>query len=382
MAGIPRPVDDLPSGSVSVRVIRGALTNNIPNQTVLLQVGPDVQTGRTDAEGRAQFDKLTPGVTLRAVAVVDGERLESQQFPAPAQGGIRLLLVASDGSAGSPVPTMPPGPSGPPAVAAISGSISIAGQTRIVIHPGDENVTFYYLLDLMNNSTSPVNPSTPFEFELPTGSTGAGILQGSSPLAAVNGPRVIVSGPLPPGRTLVQVGAQISTTSGVLNLTQRFPAPLGEFAIIVTKVGETKLTSPQISNQSDVTAQGETFIAAAGSPLPAGQPLTLSVTGLPHHSPVPRYTALALATAILVIGLWAGSGARDESGGNADERRRLVARREKLLGDLMRLDRDERDHPRYAVRREAILSAIEPIYGALDSDQASAGPRSTTGVAR
>src|SRR5687767_8758336 len=44
MAGIPRPVDDLPNGSVSVRVIRGALTNNIPNQTVLLQVGSDLQT--------------------------------------------------------------------------------------------------------------------------------------------------------------------------------------------------------------------------------------------------------------------------------------------------------------------------------------------------
>src|SRR4029453_17969930 len=74
MAGIPRPVDDLPNGSVSVRVIRGALTNNIPNQAVELHAGSDVLTVKTDAEGRAQFDKLTPGARLKAVAVVDGER--------------------------------------------------------------------------------------------------------------------------------------------------------------------------------------------------------------------------------------------------------------------------------------------------------------------
>ena len=254
MAGIPRPVDDLPSGSVSVRVIRGALTNNIPNQPVQLQVGPDIQTVQTDAEGRAQFDKLPAGVTVRAVAIVDGERLESEPFPAPGQGGIRLLLVAAGDPAAPAAPATP----------AVAGEVSIGGQTRIIIQPGDENVTLYYLLELLNNSPSPVNPATPFDFEMPAGSTGTGILQGSSPLATVNGPRVIVSGPFPPGRTLVQVGAQISTTSGALNLTQRFPAPLEEFALIVKKVGDTKLSSPQIAEQRDIAAQGETFIAASG----------------------------------------------------------------------------------------------------------------------
>src|SRR3981081_1786138 len=31
MAGIPRPVDDLPNGAISVRLIRAARSNNIPN---------------------------------------------------------------------------------------------------------------------------------------------------------------------------------------------------------------------------------------------------------------------------------------------------------------------------------------------------------------
>jgi hypothetical protein len=375
MAGIPRPVDDLPSGSVSVRVIRGALTNNIPNQPVQLQVGSDIQTASTDAEGRAQFDRLPPGVTLRASAIVDGERLESEPFPAPAQGGVRLLLVASNGSSDSAI-----SPATPPA-AATTGDVSIGGQTRIIIESGDENVTVYYLLEILNNSASPVNPATPFDFEMPGGATGTAILRGSSPLASVNGSRVIVSGPLPPGGTLVQVGAQFGTPSGTLNVTQRFPAPLEEFAVIVEKVGDTTLSSPQLVEPREVAAQGGTYIAAAGMPVPVGQPLTLSVTGMPHHSLTPRYTALTLAVGILVAGIWAGWRVRDETGAMAAERKRLVARREKLLAELVRLERDERDNPRYGVRREEILSALESIYGALDSGAPVQGPGSTPGIA-
>ena len=124
MSGIPRPVDDLPSGIVSVRLIRGALSNNIANHPVrAARRRSDVQTVKTDEQGRAQFDKLPAGATLKAVAVVDGERLESQEFPAPAQGGIRLMLVATDRR-----PTRrrsgPPGRRRSPAQVVIGGQIA------------------------------------------------------------------------------------------------------------------------------------------------------------------------------------------------------------------------------------------------------------------
>src|SRR4029077_15993072 len=96
MSGIPRPVTDLPDGSLSVRLIKGDLSNNIANHPVELHIGDKVQTVNTDDAGRAQVDRLPPGATIKAVATVDGERLESQEFPAPAQGGIRLMLVATD----------------------------------------------------------------------------------------------------------------------------------------------------------------------------------------------------------------------------------------------------------------------------------------------
>jgi len=38
MSGIPRPVDDLPNGTVSVRLIRGSLSNNLTGHAVELHV--------------------------------------------------------------------------------------------------------------------------------------------------------------------------------------------------------------------------------------------------------------------------------------------------------------------------------------------------------
>ena len=87
MSGIPRPVDDLPDGSVSVRVVRGTLANNLQGQQVDLFVDGKARTAKTDDAGRAQFDKLPSGATLKAVTVVGSERLESQEFPAPSKIG-------------------------------------------------------------------------------------------------------------------------------------------------------------------------------------------------------------------------------------------------------------------------------------------------------
>ncbi len=387
MAGIPRPVDDLPHGSVSVRVIRGALINNIPNQAVELHVGSDALTVRTDADGRAQFDTLPPGAILKAVAIVDGERLESQEFPAPAQGGIRLLLVATGDSGSAAASTAP---AGPPAVA---GQVAIGGQSRFILQPGEESVEVYYLLDIMNNSAAPVNPPTPFAFDMPPGATGTGILEGSSPLASINGLRVTVNGPFPPGSTRLRVGTSFTVASGSFDLVQRFPAALANYAVIVKKVGETKMSSSQLAGQQVLPAQGETLIGANGAPVAAGQPLTVSLTDMPHHSATPRRTALALAVGIMLVGVWTATRKYDDSAVRINEHKPLIARREKLLADLVRLERGQHDDGREGrgehgargdhdrARREEIVAALEQVYGALDFDGLSPEPGHAGGVA-
>src|SRR5436190_5160363 len=58
MAGIPRPVTDLPDGAVSVRLIRGQLSNNIAGHPVELHTGGNTTTVKTDENGRAEFKAL------------------------------------------------------------------------------------------------------------------------------------------------------------------------------------------------------------------------------------------------------------------------------------------------------------------------------------
>ncbi len=54
------------------------------------------------------------------------------------------------------------------------------------------------------------------------------------------------------------------------------------------------------------------------------------------------------------------------------ERKRLVARREKLLNDLVRIETDRRsgrlDPARYSTRRAELVAALEGVYGELDDD--------------
>jgi hypothetical protein len=377
MSGIPRPVDDLPARSVSVRLIRGELSNNIANHPVELLVNGKVQTVNTDGAGRAQFDGLPPGATLKAVAVVDGERLESQEFPAPAQGGIRLLLVATDKEKEAQKAAEGKAP-------AVQGQVAIGGESRIVIEPDEELVRVYYLLDITNTARTPVNPPALFMFDMPQGALSTTIMEGSSPQATATGTRVRVQGPFAPGKTLVQVAFALPAATGSVNVSQTFPAPFEHLAVIVKKLGDTKLGSPQIERQQDMPAGDAMYIAAAGEKsIPAGEAVVLNVTGLPHHSDAPRWIALSLAMGIVVIGLLAGRPADPKSRG--DERRQLVARREKLFQDLLRLETDHRrgrgDQSRYAARRQELVAALEHVYGALDTDDTSPEPAHRTGVA-
>ncbi len=133
-----------------------------------------------------------------------------------------------------------------------------------------------------------------------------------------------------------------------------------------------------------MTASGESFIAATGGAVSAGQPITLSIDNLPHRSAIPRWTALGLAGAIIVAGAWL-TRRSDDATARAAERKRLIARREKLFGDLVRLENDRRGgkvaDARYESRRESLIGTLEQIYGALDSDDSGPEPADRPGLA-
>jgi hypothetical protein len=380
MSGIPRPVDDLPAGSISVRLIRGSLSNNITNHPVELHVGSRIERVRTDESGRAQFDKVPGGATVKASADVDGEHLESQEFTAPPSGGIRLMLVATDTSKGAATE---------PGAPAVSGLVAISNQSRIVIEPSDESVNVYYLIDISNTARAPVNPSTPFVFDVPKEALGTGLMEGSSPQASVTNGRVAVQGPFAPGHTPLQVAFSLPSEGGSIQFAQTFPASVESLAVIAKKVGDMTLSGSPLTAQREMPAQGEMFIAATGGTVNAGRPITLSIDGLPHHSGAPRFIALSLAIGIILAAVWAsGTPSGAEAANAAAERKRLLTKRDKLLNELVRLESDRRsgraqtsDDRRYFARREELVSALEQIYGALDSDDIGPAPADGAGLA-
>ncbi len=376
MSGIPRPVDDLPVGSVSVRVIRGDMSNPVVNHPVEMRAGDRVQTATTDAEGRAQFDNIVPGSPVTFTTTVDGEKLDSQPFNVQPQGGVRMLLVASDPNAAAAPPA--------PATPAVSGSVSIGGESRIIVEPGDETVAVYYILDIVNGAASPVNPEKPFNFTLPADAVGTTVIQGSSPLATNKGRDVTVAGPFPPGTTAIQVAAEYPVGSGTVEIAQAFPAPFAQLVVIAKKVGDMKLASAQFTRTEDTVIEGTTVVLGVGAELPAGQTFGLTITGLPHHSSAPRNIALALAGVIVLLGVWASTKS-EAPADRAAERRRLITRREKLLADLVRLEQDHRrgrlDDVRYSARREELVQSLEHVYGALDEDETGPEPAGRAGAA-
>jgi hypothetical protein len=359
MSGIPRPVDDLPGGTVVVRLVRGELGNYVTGHPVDLDVGGRVQSATTDQEGRAQFSGLKPGTVVRASATLDGERLESQRFEVPQSGGVRLLLVASAKGAGAAAaPSAEPGP----------GTVVFSGDSRFIVQFSDDVPEVFYLLDIVNTGTRPVSRE-PLVLDLPPGATDAAVLEGSSPQAEVKGSRVTISGPFQPGTTTVQVAYSLPVFGNRLTISQKLPAELNQLLLAVQKVGNVRLVSSQVGSQREVTDEGRTFVMATGPAVRAGDRIIFELAGLPHQGTWPRNVALALALAVLVAGAWTTIRTPDRTG-MAAERRRLESRRERIFKELLQIEEDERagalDADRSAARRADLVAELERIYGALD----------------
>jgi hypothetical protein len=370
MSGVPLPVADLAPGTVTVRVVRGAITNVISGQLVELTGGPSTLSAKTNDAGRAEFTGLVPGTKVRATTTVNGERLESQEFTVPATGGTRVALVATD-------PDMQKRAEQDrrqAESAAQSGTVALSERSRFVFEMGDEALNSFALLEIVNAAKTPVKTAQPIVFDLPPAAVGAGLLDGSTPQASVLGKRVIVNGPFAPGTTTVQFGYSLPISGGSMTVEQVLPVAIGQVSVMAQKVGDMQLQSPQIAEHRDMPLQGETFIVGKGPALAAGQTIAFTLTGLPHQPVWPRNVALALAAGILVAGVWATCRRSPASQAEDERRKRLDARRDRLFAELTAIEEQHReqtiDPERYAARRRELVGALERVYAQLNDEAA------------
>jgi hypothetical protein len=374
MSGIPMPSGDVPAGSVSVRLVRGDLSNNIVGHSVELHAGASVQTMKTDDNGRSVFSGIAAGVEAHAVAVVDGERLESQPFTVPPTAGVRVVLVAGAGTA-------PPGASSegaatgalaPPLAGVAPGEVVFGGDSRIQIEFEDDTIEVFYLFDLVNPASSPVNPKSELTFQLPEGAEQAAMLEGSSTQAVIRGRTVSISGPFAPGSTPVRLAFSLAPAGPRRTIVQALPAPWTRVQVIMTRAGLAQISSPQFATAGEMAGDGQPFMLGSGETLAASQELTMSLSGLPSRSHWGRYTSVALALLVLALGVYGAMSARGTSGDLA-RRAQLAERRDKLMADLVRVEEQHRagtlDDGRYASRHSELVDQLERVYGELDQQR-------------
>ncbi len=108
IVGKSLPDAGMSPGTVSVRVARKMPVNAVADVEVtalIRNAGGDMRkrTAKTDSGGRALFEGLAPGDTLKASVKVDGEELASEELTVPSTGGLKTMLIsglAGEGASG------------------------------------------------------------------------------------------------------------------------------------------------------------------------------------------------------------------------------------------------------------------------------------------
>lgn len=365
MAGMAIPAPELPDGTVSVRLVREQLGNNIVGHEVRVTAGGAVKAGRTDETGRAAITGLPAGASATADAVVDGETVTSKPFEVPRTGGVRVILISGlQGVVARREQEAAEAAKAPPA----RGIVVFGGDTRFIFEFQDDTLRAFYLLDIVNTARTRVDTGGPLVIDLPRGAAGATILEGSFQGATARGDRVTIAGPFPPGTSKVQIGFSLPYSGTDLTIQQKLPAALERVNVVAEKVGGLHMTSPQFSSHGDVRAEdGTPFIVGNGGGVAAGKELTLQLSGLPYYSTFSRNLALSLALGIFAVGAWLAFGGQRSADG---EQRRLQARRDALYGELVKLEQQQRagrvDPARYHSKRHHLVTELERVYGELD----------------
>lgn len=369
MSGVPLPAAELPDGTVTVRVVRERMGNNVPGQEVWLTTPDGRVTAVTDAQGRAEFTSVAAGSQVTAETTIDDETLRSQSFTVPASGGVRVALVAGAARAAEAEARASEAAAQAPAR---TGAVVFGPDTRIVLEFQDDEPTFFYIFSIVNNARTPVNPGKPLVLRLPDSAEAAALVSGPPGLARVADGAVTLAGPFAPGQTAFQIAFRLPIAS-TLRLSQRWPAPVEGILVAAEKAGGLTLTSPQLSGVREGESNGQAFIVGTGGRLAENDVLDITFSNVPAHAAWPYWTAAAATAAGLLWVAWALVGpAPDRSG----QTKALVAERERLLGVIAALDAEARakgDDARRDAKRARLLAAVEQVYAQLDDAAGGAG---------
>ena len=196
-----------------------------------------------------------------------------------------MMLVATLKGSGTPAPVFQPQP----------GNVALGDQTRIIVDHADSAMQIYYILDIQNTAPAPVQPAVGQScWTCRPGAESPTVLAGA-PKAVARGDRVTVSGPFAPGQTPVEVAYRLQVRLRERDVRAKDAAG-GAKPGRVDEEGRRHVARRHHSCQTCRSANSKgsaTSWRRAPRFQPAGH-CRLTISGLPHHSAVPRRIALAI----------------------------------------------------------------------------------------
>ena len=251
------------------------------------------RTGTTDSAGLYRFEGLATDPNLAYVARV--------QYPAGMPfGSDTASFQAGQEAINLPVSVFE---------TTQDGSGISADRVHFIVdfHDNQANVAEIVVFSHSGNRAYVGDGTGVLHFALPRGAQGLEISDGQL------GQRYIAAGdgfidqlPLPPGKNVRQTLFRYTVpyTGTTADFTWQVPYPAAAVNVLLNDAGE-KVVSDKLASQGVRQTQNGSYISLLGQNLPAGEPLTLRLSGLPGGVAAPGATTSSAAQPLLflVVGL-------------------------------------------------------------------------------
>jgi hypothetical protein len=233
--------------------------------------GAPIQEQKADAKGGYVFENvpIESHAVYQVGARVNGQLIGSQPFTFPAgQRHVLLNLLY-------------------PHLVTDASTVRIE-EGLIAVEPRRGAVLVTEVLHLVNSSSNVVEGvQHPLELSLPA---GAEDLQMIREIEERNGherlgTKLLIYGNLDPGRTTIAFRYRLSVWLGTVELHKLYPHPVGTLSVLAPQ-GSLHLHSPRFKAQETQTIEGVRYDTWAATDVPAQQPLTVELSGVPVRQEV------------------------------------------------------------------------------------------------
>lgn len=404
--GAPNPADvraqanyaprtDLPAGTLEIEVKGGMGQATDPLTSIVVQLvtldGDQPIAGAvatTGADGKAKIT-TAPNNALKAVLVINGKQMASAGIDLSTGGG-KLDVTAQWAAQGRPEATFVV-----PAEAAghvVFAQTVVSKQTfrslpfQLVAETGTHASVYVYprtlftfsvhsfiedqllavqgTFEVTNYSWAPYRASPDgLLIKLPSSHKGGIIApQDQNDVAVAQGEGFRILRPIPPGGRKFRAGFSLPVEGG--DVVWDFELPMGTWQSsmeIRQNEGMRVKLPPQVVGETRQASTGEPWFVIDTITLERGQPLLMTITGLPADPMWKRWVPRVMGVLVLIT-LLGGIGFalfRPRSSPAAE----IEARRSKLLDELVAIDRDGAKDAKERHRRVQIIDELERLWG-------------------